>query len=430
VWSRPRPSCTSATALAAVLLLAGGAAADTITLIDGRTIEVDRAWFEGTEVRYEKAGLLAGMPRRLVKAVNQKTPPVSTSDPDVLAARNRLAAGDATQAVRLLQQALAREPNSLPALEAIIEAYLRLGDARKARDAADRALRLDERCSRCHALRGDALLAMGDRLGAEAEYRRSLLLRPDSDVERKLKELAPPEASPTLPPPSRAAQFRIRYEGAPNESIGTAVLDVLNDTYAEYAKRLGSSPESPVTVELQTGVALAEDGTMPEWAEGMNDGTIRIPAQGLEKPTPHLIRVLRHELAHSFVAERTGGNCPTWLQEGIAQWLEGGDPAREDTRLAIAARQKQLVPLLTLEAPFRNLSEFDAAIAYAESLSAVHHIVKRRGEAGVVRLLSALADGLPSEEALPVALALSYPEFQKSWEDSLKGLPAEATSGR
>jgi tetratricopeptide (TPR) repeat protein len=350
--------------------------------------------------------------------------PAPTTDPDVLAGRAKLAEGRAGEAVRLLQKALVRDARSLAALEAITEAYLRLGDARRARESVERALKVDERCARCHALRGDALLAMGDRIGAEAEYTRSLLLRPDSEVQRKLQNVAPnTTATPTLPPPSRAAQFRIRYEGPANEPLGVAVLEVLNEAYAEYGKRLGSSPDTPVTVELQTSTDPVDEGRAPEWAEGINDGTIRVPARGLDRPTPHLIRILRHELAHSFVADRTGGNCPTWLQEGISQWLEGGDPTREDRRLAIAARQKQIVPLLTLEAPFKSLSEFDAAMAYAESLSAVAHIVRRRGEAGVVRLLSALADGLPSEEALPVALALSYPELQKGWEDYLRALP-------
>ena len=117
-------------------------------------------------------------------------------------------------------------------------------------------------------------------------------------------------------------------------------------------------------------------------------------------------------------------NClfMSWLQEGVAQWLEGGDPTREDARLAAAARGGTLHALLTLEAPFRNLSQPEATLAYAESLSAVAHIIRKRGEAGVVRLIAALGDGLPSEEALPVSLALSYPEFQKSWEDYLRAL--------
>ena len=40
----------------------------------------------------------------------------------------------------------------------------------------------------------------------------------------------------------------------------------------------------------------------------------------------------------------------------------------------------------------------------------------------MVRLISALGDKLPSEEALPVSLALSYPELQASWEEFLRSL--------
>jgi peptidase MA superfamily protein len=178
-------------------------------------------------------------------------------------------------------------------------------------------------------------------------------------------------------------------------------------------------------VVLLMGTAFQEGGA-PEWAAGINDGTIRVPVQGLETPTPRLLRVLRHELAHSFIAARTGGNCPTWLQEGISQWLEGGDPARQDAMVTAAAVSGRLLPLLTLEAPFQTLPATDVPLAYAESLSAVAHILRRSGEAGVGRLLASLGDRLPSEEALPVALALSYPEFQKSWEAHLRrgGAPA------
>jgi hypothetical protein len=148
--------------------------------------------------------------------------------------------------------------------------------------------------------------------------------------------------------------------------------------------------------------------------------------RGLDKPNPRLVALLRHELAHSFVAARTRGNCPTWLHEGIAQWLEGGEPTREDAVVAAALAGGQLHPLLTLEAPFQTLPPTDITMAYAESLSAVAHIIHKRGEAGLVRLLAALGDGFPSEEALPVALALSYPEFQKSWEEALRGGGAAA----
>ena len=256
-------------------------------------------------------------------------------------------------------------------------------------------------------------------------------------VEANATPATPPGAASPLPLPvpaprraTPAAQFRIRYDGGINEPLGLAVLDVLSRAYKEYARRLGFAPEDPVTVVLQMGTAFQEGGA-PEWAAGTNDGTIRVPVHGLDGPSAQLARVLRHELAHSFIAARTAGNCPTWLQEGIAQWLEGGDPARQDAHVSAAATSGRLLPLLTLEAPFQSLPAGDVPLAYAESLSAVAHILRIRGEAGVGRLLAGLGDRLPSEEALPVALALSYPEFQKSWEAELRrpALPARRSGG-
>jgi len=403
-------------ALAAAAAAARAGAADTITLTNGRVIEADRAWYEGAQLRYEKDGGVFGIPRSLVRSLDKAHGPEAGADADLATARERIAAGDPVEAIRLLRLSLGRDPRSLPALHALVDAYLKLGDMRAARDAAERAVRLDDTDPRSRALLGDTLVALGDREGAEVQYRRSLLLRADPEVQRKLGDVS---AAPTRP--GRGAQFRIRYDGGVNEPLGTAVLETLTEAYGDYAKRLGFHPDEPVTVVLQMSTAFQQDARTPEWAEGVNDGTIRVPVLGLDRPSPRLIQVLRHELAHSFIAARTGGNCPTWLQEGVSQWLEGGDPAREDAVVARAAREGRLLPLLTLEGPFQGLAPFDLPLAYSESLSAVAHVLRKRGEAGIVRLLAALSDRLPSEEALPVALALSYSEFQKSWEDHLTG---------
>jgi tetratricopeptide (TPR) repeat protein len=401
---------------AAFALSAATAAADTITLTNGKVIEADRAWYEGTQLRYEKNGGVFGIPRSLVRTLGKTYAPEAAGDPDLTQARERIGAGDPVEAIRLLRLALGRDPRSLPALHALVDAYLKLGDIRAARDTAERAVRLDDTDPRSRALLGDTLVALGDRAGAEAQYRKSLLLRADPEVQRKLGDVS---AAPTRP--GRGAQFRIRYDGGVNEPLGTAVLEALTEAYADYGKRLGFHPDDPVTVVLQMSTAFQQDSRTPDWAEGVNDGTIRVPVLGLDRPSPRLVQVLRHELAHSFIAARTGGNCPTWLQEGISQWLEGGDPARDDAVVGKAAREGGLLPLLTLEGPFQSLPPMDLVLAYSESLSAVAHILRKRGEPGVVRLLAALSDRLPSEEAMPVALAFSYPEFQRSWEGYLTG---------
>jgi Peptidase MA superfamily len=403
---------------AVAMVLAAVAGADTITLKNGRVIEADRAWVDGNQVRYQKDGGLYGVPKSLVQSIDQRPTPPAVTDPDVQRARELLAV-DAAEAVRAAAAALKRDPNSIPALQSMAAARLALGDAFAARQSLEKALKQDDRDARSWDLLGDAMAGLGDHAAAESHWRKSLLLRPDPAVQRKVGPAPAPTRLATAPA-FPEAQFRLSYDGGVNEPLGTSVMEALTQAYSEYASRLGFHPEAPVKVTLQMTAGIT-DGRAPEWADGWNDGSIRVPVQGLERPTPRLLRVLRHELAHSFVTARTGNNCPTWLQEGIAQWLEGGDPARDDAQLAPLARTGRLQSLLTLEGPFRGLGETEANLVYAQSLSAVNHILRKSGEAGLIRLLLALGDRLPSEEALPVALGLSYPEFQKSWEQFLRG---------
>jgi tetratricopeptide (TPR) repeat protein len=398
------------------------AAGDTITLTNGRVIQADRAWFEGSQLLYEKSGATFGLPRSLVKSVEPTAlpqPSPKPEDPAVVRARELLSAGRDDLAIKELRELLARDPRQIAALQALCEAYLHKGDTRAAADAAEKAVRLDERDARSRALLGDALLALGNLSGAAVEFRASLKLKPDPTVQKKLEAIAaPPPSSASAP----GAQFRLRYDGGVNEPLGVAVLQTLTEAFAEFAARLGYTPPDPVTVILQTESEFEESGA-PVWAEGIYDGTVRIPVRGVEKKTPRLHALLRHELAHSFLTARTAGNCPTWVQEGVAQWLEGGDPSRADASLAARARAGTLFPLLTLEAPFQNLAPGDAPVAYAESLSGIAHLLRLRGETGLSRLLAALGDGLPSEEALPVAIGMSYAEFERSWETRLRGIP-------
>lgn len=401
-----------------VAACAPSASADTITLTNGRVIVADRAWYEGTQLMYEKSGAVFGLPRNLVSSIEAAaaSPAPAPTDPDVARAVQLARNGRDTEAVPLLRAALAREPRNPLALRTLAEASLRLGEPRGAMEAAQRAVGLDERDARAQELLGDALAALGQSKGAATAYRASLRLKADAAVQQKLDELRPAPSGA-----AGGAEFRLRYDGGVNEPLGVAVLQVLTEAFAEFGRRLTFVPPDPVTVVLETETDFQVGGT-PPWAEGVYDGTVRVAVKGVDQPNRHLTALLRHELAHSFVTARTGGNCPTWLQEGIAQWLEGGDPDRSDLALAPRARAGTLFPLLTLEAPFQDLAASDVPLAYAESLGGVAHLLRLRGEPGLVRLLAALGDGLPSEEALPVAIGIGYGEFQRGWEQHLRAL--------
>ncbi len=394
------------------LALASASGADTVVLTSGQRIEAQQAWFDGEDVRCRQDGKLLRVPRSLVERIETASggPPL---DPDVIGSREKLAAGDPKEALRLARLALFRDSRSPAGLQALSEAQLALGDASRARDSAQAAIALDPRSARSHEALGDALAELADFVSAREEYRAALELDPQPGLRQKLDTLFSSAAS------ASSARFRIQYDGGADEPLGLAVLRVLDEAWDEYAGTLGFAPGQPVTVVLQTATSFRDTTRAPEWAAAWNDGTIRVPVAGLTAPTAGLVRVLRHELAHSFVTARADGGCPTWLHEGVAQWLEGGDPAREDAALAARARRQPLVRLESLESPFVGLSEADAVSAYAESLSAVAHLLRLRGSAGLSQLLAAIGEGKPAAEALPAALALGYDELQSDWEHYL-----------
>ena len=393
--------------------LGGTAGADSVVLTSGRVIEADQAWFEGLELHYRRNGTVYSVPRSLVERVDTADGSTPLEDPDTRNSRERLAAGDPAEALRFARLALFRQPASVPALQALAAAQLALGQVARAREAASTALGLEPGNARSLELLGDALVEGGDFASAREPYRLSLEVADEPRVRKKLDALGDFAASVS------SARFRIQYDGAADEPLGLAVLRVLDSAWEEYERRLGFAPSLPVTVVLQTATTFRDTTRAPDWAAAWNDGTIRVPVAGVERPTPGLVRVLRHELAHSFVAARAGASCPTWLHEGLAQWLEGGDPEREDPGLARLARQSRLPRLDSLERPFVGMSEAAATAAYAQSLSAVAQLLRSGGEAGVGRLIEALGRGLPAAEALPAAFGLSYGELQRAWEAHL-----------
>jgi tetratricopeptide (TPR) repeat protein len=400
--------------LAAALLAVGGpAGADSIVLTSGRVIEADHAWREGLEVRYVRNDTIYSVPRDLVARVETSDGGPPLVDPDVRKSRERLAAGQSEEALRHARLALFREPQSVAALQALAAAQIALGDSSRARETALAALALEPGSPLSLELLGDALVEAGDFAAARDQYQKAAEAAPQPRVHKKLEALGPVTGLVS------SARFRIRFDGDSDEPLGLAVLNVLDQAWEDHERRLGFAPQVPVTVVLQTARAFQDTTRAPGWAAAWNDGTIRVPVMGLERPTATLVRVLRHEVAHSFVAARTGANCPTWLQEGLAQWLEGGDPGREDATLASLSRGAPLPPLESLEAPFVDLREARAQVAYAESLSAVAYILKHHGEDGLRRLIAALATGLKGADALPAAIGMTYADLQRAWEKKL-----------
>lgn len=150
------------------------------------------------------------------------------------------------------------------------------------------------------------------------------------------------------------------------------------------------------------------------------DGVVRIRPETVQKES-ELRRVLRHELTHAIIDQRTKGNCPHWLQEGIAQFLDGTDVRA--TEAWLRRQTSPLIPLFRIEGPFRDRDLSSREAAYRESASAVSFLVSRIGRSGLLFLIQRLGEGRPFDRAL-LETGLSYTELQQAWEASLR-LPAK-----
>jgi hypothetical protein len=151
----------------------------------------------------------------------------------------------------------------------------------------------------------------------------------------------------------------------------------------------------------------------PSWAGGLNDGKLRIPIQGVTSMTPELHHVLKHELTHSFVRFMVGDRCPSWLNEGLAQLMEPRSSSPYAGVLAGLFEQHKQIPFAALERPFNGVSEIQASMAYAESLSALEYLRSRYGMDDVLRILRRVGSGEAPEGALRAVTRSDYADLER-----------------
>ncbi len=180
--------------------------------------------------------------------------------------------------------------------------------------------------------------------------------------------------------------------------------------YAELEAALDFAPREPITVILYPAQEFQDITRVPSWAGALNDGKIRIPVHGLSSMTLALSRILKHEMVHSFVHSEVQGRCPTWFNEGLAQF-ESGETAPSSLLAPLYAASRQ-VPLAQLEGSFLQFDTSLAAVAYAESETAVEVIHSKYGDYSLAQILKMLGEGKSMREALQQILRGGYPELE------------------
>lgn len=312
---------------------------------------------------------------------------------DVLAAR-ALSAGDIASAVRLATTATRAAPADSLSHVVLAVAYERRDDRVAATGSFREAFALDpeepaiafalasrlrdgpDPASAVHAL--DRYLAAVPEDAASSRTRARLALR--------VSGIPTPEAT------SRAGVTVIAPSSV-DPATAQRTLSIVIDALAAGARLLGVPRREELSVFVYPDRAAMQRATCAQgWTGAMFDGALHTDLETLSHARESTV-MLRHESLHAAIHPLVP-SVPTWLDEGLAQYLAEEENRAHFDSYALMVREHTWVPFGTMNDAFLVIDDArDAGLAYHQALAMVLWLVDRRGERGIADAIAWLTSG-------------------------------------
>ncbi len=341
-----------------------------------------------------------------------------------------LSRGDMAHALADARTAVTYAPEEPLMLLSVAYLHLRRSEFKESLDYLERARRIAPNNADVAKLSGWAYYGSNKLDQAVAEWKRALALRPDSEVQRALDKALADKQEEESYKENESSHFKLRYSGAAEPALARDVLRTLEAHFSAIESELDYTPPDSIGVILYTQDAFSDITRAPAWVGALNDGRIRVPVEGLRAVDQELSRVLKHELTHSFVTQKTrsacmaGKNCasraPTWIQEGLAQWMEGKRSGENAAALLQIYGDEHAISLGRLEGSWIGMSGDSAQYAYAWALANLEYIVRADGMGDIERILDRIGSGMPTEAALREVLHSDYNDLMHSTAEYLR----------
>ncbi|MGH7344410.1 MAG: tetratricopeptide repeat protein [Candidatus Rokuibacteriota bacterium] len=209
-------------------------------------------------------------------------------------------------------------------------------------------------------------------------------------------------------------RFVVKYRDSLDADARREIVAHLEAAAARVGRTLAHLPHQRTTVVLYDHHEFRDVTRVHAWAAGLFDGKIRLPV-GRVRPSAHeLERLAVHEYAHAAIHELARGRAPRWLQEGLAQVLEG---AEADPILRAPAG----LTLAGVEALAGDSDPLRARAGYDIALWIVRDLHDRGGIEPLRELLARLGAGETMAEAMPRVYGLRLTELESQWRRVLGG---------
>lgn len=183
------------------------------------------------------------------------------------------------------------------------------------------------------------------------------------------------------------------------------ICQLIVKTYKGVGSNLDCFPDGQISISITNTNNSSLQTDMPSWASGCYDGHIVLKYSSDGEPELGVLwTLLRHEWTHLLVDLLTDGNCPIWINEGLAQHIARPLFSFEKLALEQADKNGTLPSLNQLSQPFAQKSTSDRKLAYLQSAAIVSSLIKESGFHAIRHLLQLIRNDTP----IDIALRLIY----------------------
>ena len=211
--------------------------------------------------------------------------------------------------------------------------------------------------------------------------------------------------------------FDLRYEDQVQRTVGFNIQDTLMEARRQVGGDFRLWPKYTTVVLIYSAENFRQvRQDSPLWAGGMYDGKIRIPLPGLQYNEQEVKTILFHEYTHVLVYDLAGPKCPTWLNEGLAEYGGAKAGKRPLDLLSAALKDNQLIPWDALDAQLTSeASTLQAGLAYQQSHSIVAYLADRYGFWRMRNVLAEIKTGVPAWQAIEKEFKTKRPRMERQW---------------
>ena len=296
--------------------------------------------------------------------------------------------------------------------------YFEKKEYKLAKEVLEESLHFSTGSATAYELLGDIAYLEQNLAEAKESYVKAFRLKRSKTLEEKIEKVkreAPVEEKLDA---YSDEHFIIRYkEEAPALfGGGFEIREYLRQAYRSVSQDLGFYPREKVVVLLYSEEEYRKLSEAPAWSGGHFDGKIRLPAYK-EKANPReLQKLILHELTHSFVRDLSKGNCPTWLNEGLAEYQENKAKPIDITYFRVAEKNKYL---LSMEELGKGIKEGEDAVSvylfYQQSYMVTKYLIERYRFFKIKQMLTQFGEGKPVDEVFKDTLDMSLGVFEIKW---------------